>query len=327
MAIARPPFPWMGSKEKLIPFIRQMIPPDAKQFLEAFGGSGALTLALEPRKGRLDIYNDFSNDLFNVFCCIKEKLNALTRELKFLPIHGRTPFAFYRGIAAHETVYYKHIEEEREVLRDRTCFTEEQAQELLRILEGRAQLFDVVRAAAFLLAMYGSFSGTGNSVGIKTIDPDVIAERLQDVSRRLRSIVLESQDALELIPKRDRIDGVIYADPPYVDAERCYDVFFPPENHVLLRDVLRACKGYTILSYNDCRQVWELYQDDFFIFSLKRENTLAQTEGAVYGELIITNYDPRPLMNSQLDLFSPSPESKWELALVNTPRTGVLRTI
>ena len=71
-AIARPFFPWLGNKEKLVPYIAPMIPPHAKEFLEAFGGSGALSLALKPKKGRLDIYNDIDDDLFNVFCCVKK---------------------------------------------------------------------------------------------------------------------------------------------------------------------------------------------------------------------------------------------------------------
>ena len=91
-AIARPFFPWPGNKVKLVPFIAPMIPPHVETFLEVFGGSAALSLALKPKKGRLDIYNDVDNDLFNVFCCIKENQHALARELRFLPVHGREPF-------------------------------------------------------------------------------------------------------------------------------------------------------------------------------------------------------------------------------------------
>lgn len=76
-AIARPFFPWPGNKVKLVPFIAPMIPPHVETFLEVFGGSAALSLALKPKKGRLDIYNDVDNDLFNVFCCIKENQHAL----------------------------------------------------------------------------------------------------------------------------------------------------------------------------------------------------------------------------------------------------------
>ena len=75
--MAKPFFPWMGNKEKLVPYIHQLIPPHVKQFTEAFGGSGAVILGLQPKKGRLDIYNDLNDDLFNVFCCVKEKSFSL----------------------------------------------------------------------------------------------------------------------------------------------------------------------------------------------------------------------------------------------------------
>lgn len=68
MRMAKPIFPWMGNKVKLLPFIQKMIPPNVKQYLEPFGGSGAVVLGLKPSKNRLDIYNDLNNDLFNVFC-------------------------------------------------------------------------------------------------------------------------------------------------------------------------------------------------------------------------------------------------------------------
>lgn len=70
--MAKPFFPWMGNKEKLVPYIHQLIPPHVKQFTEVFGGSGAVILGLQPKKGRLDIYNDLNDDLFNVFCCVKK---------------------------------------------------------------------------------------------------------------------------------------------------------------------------------------------------------------------------------------------------------------
>ena len=193
-----------------------MIPPHAKEFLEAFGGSAALSLALKPKKGRLDIYNDVDDDLFNVFCCIKERPNALARELKFLPRprpHLIPVLPPDRGTPAD---YFRHIEDEKEILRDPACFTREQAEELLKVLEGRTELFDVVRAAAFLMRQYGSFSGTGNSVAIKELNVEAIVQRLPEVNQRIQTIFLENRDALELIASRGSPDGVVYADPPYV---------------------------------------------------------------------------------------------------------------
>ena len=48
LLMAKPFFPWMGNKEKLVPYIHQLIPPHVKQFTEVFGGSGAVILGLQP---------------------------------------------------------------------------------------------------------------------------------------------------------------------------------------------------------------------------------------------------------------------------------------
>ena len=250
---------------------------------------------------------------------------AFCRELGFLPVHGRIPFAFYRDLVAHKADFYKHIEREKALLQEYSCFTEFDAEEIRKLLDGKADLFDVERAKAFLLVSHGSFSGTMTSVGVKTVDTKPILEELPKVIKRITTVFLENQDAFELIRKRDRSDGVIYADPPYFQAEGCYAVDFPFENHLLLRNLLRECKGYVILSYNKCQQILSLYKDDFFIYSLIRNNPLAQSEGSTYGELLITNFDPRPLMDTQMDLFAPAADSKWELILLNVP-THILKT-
>ena len=93
--MAKPPFPWIGSKEKIAPYILQLFPPKLTQYVEPFGGSGAVLLALPPDPNRLDIYNDLDAELVNLFSCIKECSNVLLRELKFLPIHGRKLFEYY----------------------------------------------------------------------------------------------------------------------------------------------------------------------------------------------------------------------------------------
>ena len=70
--IARPFIPWIGSKEKLIPYIWQVFPPSPKLYLEPFGGGGALLLGIQPKISRMDIYNDFNCDLVNLFLCARE---------------------------------------------------------------------------------------------------------------------------------------------------------------------------------------------------------------------------------------------------------------
>ena len=42
--MAKPPFPWIGSKEKLAPYILPAFPPKLRQYVDPFGGSGAVLL-------------------------------------------------------------------------------------------------------------------------------------------------------------------------------------------------------------------------------------------------------------------------------------------
>ena len=69
-AIAAPFIPWVGGKEKLVPYISQVLPPNVHQLLDPFGGGGALTLGLPTCPSRLDIYNDFNSDLVNLVLLI-----------------------------------------------------------------------------------------------------------------------------------------------------------------------------------------------------------------------------------------------------------------
>lgn len=52
---------------------------------------------------------------------------------------------------------------------------------------------------------------------------------------------------------------------------------------------------------------------------------MAKKQGAEYGELIITNYDPRSYMTKQLDLFD-APCEKGTLEIVRIPRKVLKNT-
>ena len=216
--MARPPIPWVGGKEKLIPFILQVFPPKLSQYVEPFGGSGAVLLALPREKGRLDIYNDLNSDLANLFVCIRDKCLALLRELKLLPIHSRAEFDFLKDFTAHKELYFKNIAEEAAVLNDRTCFTEEQAAELLPLLRERAELFDVRRAAAYFTCSRRSFNGTTNTFGVKACNIVSFLRLVSEASERLKDVVIENRNGIQIIKERDRQDGLIYCDPPYYEA-------------------------------------------------------------------------------------------------------------
>ena len=312
----------IGGKEKIAPYILQTFPAKLAQYVEPFGGSGAVLLALPQDPSRLDIYNDLDAELVNLFSCIKECSNVLLRELKFLPIHGRKLFEYYRDFVAHKEVYFQNVQAEIACLGDRSCFTEEQAGELLPIFQERLALFDVKRAAAYYLAIRGSFSATVTSFGVKGMDVENLLKLFPPVSARLKDVPLENKNALQLIRERDKKGSLIYADPPYVKTERLYRVAGKLGRfrrfHVRLWQVLTGRDSYVVLSYNDCPFIRKLYQD-WYILSFQRSNPLSQKKGSSFGELIITNYDPRPYMTSQMNLFD-EPLGEWELKLVHIPK-------
>lgn len=316
--MARPFIPWVGGKEKLAPYILQVFPPKVKVYLEPFGGGGSILLGLPPDPSRLDIYNDLDRELSNLFPCAQETPNALLRELKFLPIHSRAVFEQYKNFVAHEATYRQNTLEELALLEDRTCFSEEQAEELRPIFQKRLELFDVQRAAAFYKCVRGSFSGTVTSFGVKPLRLSRFLYQIPEASKRLEDVVIENKNALQLIMERDGENTLIYCDPPYFQAERIYRVRCQNRFHVRLWQKLCLCKGYVVLSYNDCPFIRKLYQD-FYILAFKRDNPMSQEKGSEYGELIITNYDPRTYLNPQLTLFDN--QVGRELELVHIPKT------
>lgn len=58
-----------------------------------------------------------------------------------------------------------------------------------------------------------------------------------------------------------------------------------------------------MVSYNCCPYILELYKE-FYIFLTIRPNSMSQTVGSTYEELIMTNYDPRKSSKgSQISFF------------------------
>ena len=261
-----------------------------------------------------------------------DRTNVLMRDLKFLPIQSRTLFEYYRDFVAHKDVYYQNVQEEIACLGDRSCFTEEQAGELLPIFKERLRLYDVKRAAAFYKAIRGSFSGTVTSYGVKGVDIEHFLGLFPVVSERLKDVPLENKNALQLIRERDRKGGLIYSDPPYVTTEKIYRVSRNIRTirrirhfHVRLWQVLSQCKGYIVVSYNDCPFIRKLYQD-YYILAFRRNNPLAQKKGAEFGELIITNYDPEPYGYYTIErVYTPLCQQVQLLTVPAYARTGMVK--
>ena len=292
----------MGGKGKLLRLIRRLAPPWYPRFIDVFGGSGTVTLGRPLRKGCLEVYNDYNSNLTNLFCCVKNRTMALLKELGFLPLNSRDDFNVLYKFFSKDEFTDDYLEEELELTQ---IYLEPPQREAIRkLMLERSPRGDVRRAADYFKLIRYSFSGGGKSFAGRSCDLRRFFYLIWECSRRLASVVIENKDFEGLIRQYDRKNAFFYCDPPYFEAEDCYAVEFPKEDHQRLHDVLLNCQGYVMVSYNCCPYILELYQE-FYIFYTTRPNSMSQTADNEYEELIITNYDPQKLGSdgSQLTLF------------------------
>ena len=284
------PFSWVGGKGKLLWIINELAPYDYDCFVDVFGGSGTVLLNRPLRTGRAEIYNDRDGDLTNFMRVLKHRPLALLTELGFLPIHSREDFLLLCQFLDHREKP-EVFDDEEFVLAD-ALFSPQAAEKVKSIMLRHSVQTDVYRAAVFYKRQRYSFNGMGDSVAAEPVNLRSFFRQIRECADRMQNVFIENMDFEPLIRSRDRKGVFFYCDPPYYQAEDFYTGSFTEADHRRLHDLLRAAKGYVMVSYNDCPSIRELYRD-FCIFSTERPDSLSKKKDKKYGELVMTNYDPR----------------------------------
>jgi DNA adenine methylase len=82
---------------------------------------------------------------------------------------------------------------------------------------------------------------------------------IESFTERLKGVVVENKDAIEVLKQHDSIDTLHYVDPPYVHATRnmrrgnaAYAFEMDDQQHVELSEVLQDLKGMVIVSGYQC---------------------------------------------------------------------------
>lgn len=282
--------PWVGGKGKLLWIINKLMPDRYTRFIDVFGGSGTVTMCRPIQRGCMEVYNDFNGNLTNLFCCVKNRPMALLAELGFLPLNTRDDFNVLYKFFSKGEFTDDYLQEEMDLTE--VYLKPPDAEAIRALMLERTPRGSIRRAADFFKLIRYSFSGGAKSFGGKPCDIRRFFHLIWECSRRLANVIVENKDFEEVIRQYDRAGAVIYCDPPYYKAESCYEVEFPPEDHQRLHDVLVTCEGYFIVSYNYQDYICEIYQD-CYIFRTSRPNSMSQTAGSEYEEIVITNYDPR----------------------------------
>ena len=301
----------LRSRIKRLWIINKMAPDHYSRFIDVFGGSGTVTMSRPIQQGCMEVYNDFNSNLTNLFCCVKNRPLALLAELGFLPLNTRDDFNVLYKFLSKGEITDDYLQDEMELTE--ILLKPPEAEAIRTLLLERAPRGDVRRAADFFKLVRYSFSGSSKSFGGKPCDIRRFFHLIWECSRRLANVIVENKDFEDVIRQYDRGDAWIYCDPPYFEAE-CYEVAFPKENHQRLHDTLLNCQGYVMVSYNYCPYICELYHE-FYIFRVVRPNSMSQTAGSEYEEVIITNYDPRKAcwQLSLESLLNCGSEARYEL--------------
>ncbi len=101
---------WVGGKKALRDLIYTRFPQKYGRYIEVFGGGGWVLFGKSPEK--FEVYNDFNNNLSNMFSVIRDQPLAFIQELGYLPENGRFIFNLYKEIIAKQRVDDKFLEDE-----------------------------------------------------------------------------------------------------------------------------------------------------------------------------------------------------------------------
>ncbi len=313
----RPPLNWVGGKGALLDIVRLVFPPWADRYVEHFGGGGGILFGTQPRSGVAEILNDYDRDLVNFYLCVRDRTLELMEELGRLPLQSEAEYIELKKFLSGEAVMPDFSLNQLQVAR--RWFTPEQVEELEPILKGRARLWDVRRAAAFYKVNRCCFNGTMSSFAVKPARLHHFIPSILAAAQRLKDVVITNRDFESSFRLNDKPKTLHYFDPPYFMTEDMYQARFSREDHQRLHDLIPDANGYVVVSYGNSDYIRELYRD-CHILGFTRQNNMSQKENAKFEELLITNFDPLPVIeaNGQLSMFGELPSG---LTLVNTPKS------
>ncbi|MGW8846576.1 DNA adenine methylase [Streptomyces xiamenensis] len=270
------PVPYFGSKQRLAPWIVELL-PEHRHYVEPY--CGGLSVLLAKPVSVMETVNDLDGDLMTWWRVLRERPADLARACALTP-HSRAELA-----AAHQPAPGDDLETARRVW--------------VRLTQGRA---GTLRATGWrhYVATSGSAMGMPGYL-------DAYVDRLAAAAERLHHVSLECQPALDVIAKYGGApDVLLYVDPPYLGTTRPhsnYRVEMTGEaEHRDLAAQLHACRAAVVLSGYDSPLYAELYD------GWHRAERTTMTGNAQHGsdkrrtEVLWSN---RPLQQTaQPDLFA-----------------------
>jgi DNA adenine methylase len=241
--VKRPILRYHGGKWKIAPWIISFL-PSHKIYVELFGGGGSVLL----RKPRAysELYNDLDGEIVNLFKIARDRGDELREKLIL------TPYSREEFILAYEPSDDPLEQARRTVARAFMGFASAAATQG-KSYKGKNPLT--------------GFRSNTNRAGTTTAhDWAHYPDALVGIIERLRGVVLENRNALDIIKIYDTEKTVFYADPPYLPSVRDYGMDYKyemtEEEHIQLAEKLNQVKGKVLISgyhsdlYNELYKGW-----------------------------------------------------------------------
>jgi DNA adenine methylase len=253
-ARSRTPLTYYGGKQALA---RQIVPlmPEHRVYLEPFCGGAAILFAKE--RAERETINDADGRVMAFWRALRDRPDELAAAVAATP-YGR---AEWRA--------------------SRVAGDDEDIEAARRLLVNVDQSFSRSRQS-WSVPCIGDGRGRWQPGSWENLPPKLVA-----AATRLQGVALEHGDALDLIPKWDRADAVIYIDPPYTGPLRTaptkgYDVDDDGTLWTRLVDVLLEVQhAAVILSGYPCDEAERL---DWRMVPLRMKRTVQSRDGEALPE-------------------------------------------
>jgi DNA adenine methylase len=274
-------FPYFGGKYSHLDWLLPLLAlPGINCFVDAFGGSGAVSLNW-PLEG-VQVYNDLHGEVVNFFRMLREHKALLIEQIALTPFSRRE-----YELALQPTV----TNTVSDIERARRFF--------VRARQVRSGLATVATPGRWAFCTGQGDGGISGGMGQTLQKYDNAIRMLEAVAQRLGRIYIESQPADEVMRRYDGPNTLHYLDPPYVHGTRSgpadYVHEMSDEQHIRLAYVARSLQGRVAISGYDCKLYRELYQGWRRFEITKTASVTSQQAGQrkQRKEVLWTNYKPQ----------------------------------
>ena len=276
-APTRPVLRYHGGKFRLAPWILSFFPAHVV-YVEPFGG--AASVLLQKARVGAECYNDLDGSVVNLFRLLRDPARAIELQRRV----ELTPFARSEFDWAYEPVVDDMDGAHKLIVKSFMGHGSDSATRSCRT---------------------GFRSKLSDGRVLPSVEYSTWAGAIPSFTNRLRGVVIENRNAIEVIQRMDSPTTLIYADPPYCHSTRSslkgrsnkthgYRHEMTDDDHRQLAAVLHGASGMVVLS----GYPGSLYDDELYSSWIRHERRHVADGGKFRTEVVWLN----PACAAALDL-------------------------